>query len=120
MVAGFAAAYMSTIATQLNWGASYIVNHFYRRFLKPEASDLQLVRVSQVVTVLIRLVSAVVTFYVKSISGAWRLLIVTGAGTGGVLLLRWYWWRWGRRLSCPCCCRRWRVWIRMIHGSSRI
>jgi len=93
MVAGFAAAYMSTIATQLNWGASYIVNDFYRRFLKPEASDFQLVRVSQVVTVLITLVSAVVTFYMESISGAWKLLIVTGAGTGGVLLLRWYWWR---------------------------
>ena len=93
MVAGFAAAYMSTIATQLNWGASYIVNDFYRRFVKPAASDVQLVRVSQVVTVLITLVSAVVTFYMESISGAWKLLIVTGAGTGGVLLLRWYWWR---------------------------
>ena len=93
MVAGFAAAYMSTIATQLNWGASYIVNDFYRRFLKPEASDFRLIRVSQVVTVLITLVSAVVTFYMESISGAWKLLIVTGAGAGGVLLLRWYWWR---------------------------
>jgi solute:Na+ symporter, SSS family len=93
MVAGFAAAYMSTIATQLNWGASYIVNDFYRRFWKPEASEQQLVRVSQLVTVLLTVVSAVVTFYMDSISGAWKLLIVTGAGTGGVLLLRWYWWR---------------------------
>jgi SSS family solute:Na+ symporter len=93
MVAGFAAAYMSTIATQLNWGASYIVNDFYRRFVRPEATEAQLVRMSQLVTVLLTVVSAVVTFYMDSISGAWKLLIVTGAGTGGVLLLRWYWWR---------------------------
>ncbi|MCA3701369.1 MAG: Na+:solute symporter [Brevundimonas sp.] len=93
MVAGFAAAYMSTIATQLNWGASYIVNDFYRRFVRPEATEPQLVRVSQLITVLLTVVSAVVTFYMESISGAWKLLIVTGAGTGGVLLLRWYWWR---------------------------
>ena len=93
MVAGFAAAYMSTIATHLNWGASYIVNDFYRRFVRPEATEAQLVRMSQLVTVLLTVVSAVVTFYMESISGAWKLLIVTGAGTGGVLLLRWYWWR---------------------------
>ncbi len=93
MLAAFAAAYMSTIATQLNWGASYLVNDFYRRFLKPEASEAQLVRVSQLSTVLITLISAVVTFNMDSITGAWKLLIVTGAGTGLVLLLRWYWWR---------------------------
>jgi solute:Na+ symporter, SSS family len=93
MLAAFAAAYMSTIATQLNWGASYLVNDFYRRFLKPNASEAQLVRVSQLSTVLITLISAVVTFNMDSITGAWKLLIVTGAGTGLVLLLRWYWWR---------------------------
>ena len=93
MIAAFAAAYMSTIATQLNWGASYLVNDFYRRFLKPHASDRHYVVASQVATVLLTLVSAVVTFYMDSIAGAWKLLIVTGAGTGSVLLLRWYWWR---------------------------
>jgi Na+/proline symporter len=93
MVAAFAAAYMSTIATQLNWGASYLVNDFYRRFLKRDGSDAHYVRVSQVATVLLTIVSAVVTFYMGSIAAAWKLLIVTGAGTGGVLLLRWYWWR---------------------------
>ena len=93
MVAAFAAAYMSTIATQLNWGASYLVNDFYRRFLKPQASDRHYVRMSQVATVLLTFISAVITFYMDSIAGAWKLLIVTGAGTGGVLLLRWYWWR---------------------------
>ena len=93
MVAAFAAAYMSTIATQLNWGASYLVNDFYRRFLKPDADDKSLVKVSQWATILLTVISAVITFYMESIGGAWKLLIATGAGTGGVLLLRWYWWR---------------------------
>jgi len=93
MLAGFAAAYMSTIATQLNWGASYLVNDFYRRFWKPNETGEHYVWMSQVATVLITFISAGVTFYMDSISGAWKLLIVTGAGTGGVLLLRWYWWR---------------------------
>ena len=93
MIAAFAAAYMSTIATQLNWGASYLVNDFWRRFVKRDATDRYYVRASQVATVLLTLISAVVTFFMGSIGGAWKVLIVTGAGTGGVLLLRWYWWR---------------------------
>ena len=93
MVAAFAAAYMSTIATQLNWGASYLVNDFYRRFWKPDASPRHYVNASKVATVLLTIVSAVVTFYLDSIAGAWKMLLVTGAGTGSVLLLRWYWWR---------------------------
>ncbi|HYK16668.1 MAG TPA: sodium:solute symporter family protein [Bryobacteraceae bacterium] len=93
MIAAFAAAYMSTIATQLNWGASYLINDFYRRFWKKNKSDHHYVVVSQWATVLLTIVSAVVTFYMDSIAGAWKLLLVTGAGTGGVLLLRWYWWR---------------------------
>ena len=93
MVAAFAAAYMSTIATQLNWGASYLVNDFYRRFVRRNATARHYVLISQVATVFLTLVSAVVTSYLDSIAGAWKLLLVTGAGTGGVLLLRWYWWR---------------------------
>lgn len=93
MVAAFIAAYMSTIGTQLNWGASYIVNDFYRRFIKPSEPERHYVTVSQWATVLLTIVSAIVTFYLDSIAGAWKLLLVTGAGTGGVLLLRWYWWR---------------------------
>jgi Na+/proline symporter len=93
MLAAFAAAYMSTIATQLNWGASYVVNDFYRRFLKKQAAEKHYVTVSKWTTVLLTVVSAVVTFYLNSIAGAWKLLIVTGAGTGLVLLLRWFWWR---------------------------
>ena len=93
MIAAFAAAYMSTIATQLNWGASYLINDFWRRFVKREATDQYYVTASKVATVFLTLISAVVTFYMGSIGGAWKVLIVTGAGTGGVLLLRWYWWR---------------------------
>jgi SSS family solute:Na+ symporter len=93
MLAGFAAAYMSTIATNLNWGASYLVNDFYRRFIRPNATEAQLVRVSQAATILLTILSAIVTFNMDSITGAWKFLIVTGAGTGLVLLMRWYWWR---------------------------
>ena len=93
MLAAFAAAYMSTIATQLNWGASYVVNDFYRRFLRKSAPEWHYVAVSKWATVLLTVCSAVVTFYLHSIAGAWKLLIVTGAGTGLVLLLRWFWWR---------------------------
>ena len=93
MLAAFAAAYMSTIATQLNWGSSYVVNDFYRRFLRRAAPEWHYVLVSKWTTVLLTIASAVVTFYLNSIAGAWKLLIVTGAGTGLVLLLRWYWWR---------------------------
>ncbi|MBM3775243.1 MAG: Na+:solute symporter [Acidobacteria bacterium] len=93
MVAAFAAAFMSTIGTQLNWGASYLVNDFYRRFWRRRESERHYVRASQAATVALTILSAAVTFYMESIEGAWKLLIVTGAGTGTVLILRWYWWR---------------------------
>lgn len=93
MLAAFAAAYMSTIGTQLNWGASYVINDFYRRFVKRDANDKHYVIISQLVTVLLMIASVIVTFYMDSIGGAWKLLLVTGAGTGTVLLLRWFWWR---------------------------
>lgn len=93
MLAAFAAAYMSTIGTQLNWGASYVINDFYRRFVKRSESDRHYVVVSQVVTILLMIASVIITFYMESIGGAWKLLLVTGAGTGTVLLLRWFWWR---------------------------
>jgi Na+/proline symporter len=93
MFAGFLAAFMSTNSTQLNWGAAYLVNDFYKRFLKPDAGERHYVAASQVATVILTIVSAVITFYIDSVSGAWKLLMATGAGTGGVLLARWYWWR---------------------------
>ena len=93
MVAAFAAAFMSTIGTQLNWGASYLVNDFYRRFLRPGGTDKHYVAASQWATILLTVISAIVTYYMESIGGAWKMLLVTGAGTGTVLILRWFWWR---------------------------
>lgn len=93
MLAAFAAAYMSTIGTQLNWGASYVINDFYRRFIKRDGGEKHYVVISQLVTMLLMVASVIVTFYMESIGGAWKLLLVTGAGTGTVLLLRWFWWR---------------------------
>jgi len=93
MLAAFAAAYMSTIGTQLNWGASYVVNDCYRRFIRKGHAEREYVIVSQAVTILLMLASIWVTLHLASIEQAWKLLIVTGAGTGTVLLLRWFWWR---------------------------
>jgi Na+/proline symporter len=93
MIAAFAAAYMSTIGTQLNWGASYLVNDFYKRFMVKDRDDKHYVRISQLATVLIMVVSAIVTYYQESVAGAWKLLIALGAGTGSVFILRWFWWR---------------------------
>src|SRR3954462_6012408 len=93
MLAAFAAAYMSTIGTQLNWGASYVINDWYRRFIKRDATERHYIVASQLVTVLLTGVSIYVTLHLETIGGAWKLLLVTGAGTGSVLLLRWYWWR---------------------------
>ena len=93
VLAGFAAAYMSTISTQLNWGASYLVNDLYARFVRPDGGDRELVRVARLATVLLMVASLVVTLFLTSIEGAWRFLLAIGAGTGLVLILRWYWWR---------------------------
>src|SRR5256712_10741292 len=84
---------MPSIPTQRNWGGSELGTDCYRRFLRRDATERHYVRASQVATVIVTVVSAIATFYMGSIAGAWKLLIVTGAGTGTVLLLRWYWWR---------------------------
>jgi Na+/proline symporter len=93
MLAGFAAAYMSTVATHLNWGASYLVNDFYKRFLNRRATEAHYVAVSRAATVLLFFASMAVTSQLTSIEKAWELLLALGAGTGLVLILRWYWWR---------------------------
>lgn len=93
MIAAFAAAYMSTIGTQLNWGASYLVNDFYRRFLVRGRGEKHYVTISQLTTMLLMFLSAVVTFFMGSIADAWKFIIALGAGTGLVYLLRWFWWR---------------------------
>jgi len=93
MIAAFAAAYMSTIGTQLNWGASYLVNDVYRRFMSKNKEEKHYVSVAQIMTIMLMLLSAVVTYFMGSIEGAWKLLIALGAGTGLVYILRWFWWR---------------------------
>lgn len=93
VVAGFMAAFMSTFATQLNWGASYLMADFYRRFLKKDGSDAHYVNISRLATVLLVIVSAYVSAQLASIRSGWEFVLEVGAGTGGVYLLRWYWWR---------------------------
>ncbi len=93
MMAGFAAAYMSTVGTQLNWGASYLVNDFYRRFLNKTAPDKHYVTVSRWATVILFLLSVIVTSQIDTVGAMWTLLLALGSGTGLVLILRWYWWR---------------------------
>src|SRR5208337_3160216 len=87
------AAFMSTIATQLNWGASYLVADFYRRFLSKNASERHYVVVSRLCTVLLVIVSAWVSVELGSIASGWQVVLQIGAGTGAVYILRWYWWR---------------------------
>ena len=93
MMAGFAAAYMSTVGTQLNWGASYLVNDFYKRFVNKTATEKHYVFVSRWATVGLFLGSVLVTMNLQTVEGAWKFLLALGSGTGLVLILRWYWWR---------------------------
>ena len=93
LLAGFMAAFMSTIATQLNWGSSYLVQDFYRRFLKRDGTEPHYVNVSRLATVFLVLCAAAVAWQLKSVSEGWKIVLELGAGTGGVYLLRWYWWR---------------------------
>jgi Na+/proline symporter len=93
IVAGFLAAFMSTIATQLNWGTSYIVEDFYRRFLVRHASERHYVHISQIVTVLLVVLTGYVSAQLASIRSGWQVVLQVGAGTGSVYMLRWYWWR---------------------------
>ena len=93
MIASFFAAFMSTIDTQLNWGASYIVNDFYKRFIKRNAKSSHYVLVSRITVVLIMVLGGFTAYWMESIKGAWELLLAIGAGTGLVYILRWYWWR---------------------------
>src|SRR3970040_611450 len=93
MLAAFLAAYMSTISSHLNWGASYLVNDLYRRFIRPQASEGHHLRASQVATFLLMLLAAAVSYSLVTVRGAWQLVLMISAGTGGVYILRWYWWR---------------------------
>ncbi|MFM1870771.1 MAG: Sodium/glucose cotransporter [Planctomycetota bacterium] len=93
----FAAAFMSTISTQMNWGASYLVNDLYKRFVAPQADDRQLLRVSRIASGIVLLLGGVVAWFMLanglSVDDAWKFLAALGAGVGTVFLLRWFWWR---------------------------
>ncbi|MFH1525107.1 MAG: sodium:solute symporter family protein [Bacteroidota bacterium] len=94
LIAVFLAAYMSTISSQLNWGTSYLINDFYRRFIKRSADERHYVLVSRIMIILLMIVSLLITRYLlNTISGAWEFIINASAGIGAVLILRWFWWR---------------------------
>jgi Na+/proline symporter len=89
----FLGAYMSTISTQLNWGASYLTNDLYKRNFGKEETQKQLVNKGKLFTVVIMIVAVITTTFIETIDGAARFLIGSSAGLGAVLILRWYWWR---------------------------
>ena len=95
MLVTFFAAFMSTISTQMNWGASYLVRDVYQRFLNPAASEAQLTVASRWISILVLVAGGIATFIMKDIDigEVWKILLALGAGTGAVYMLRWYWWR---------------------------
>ncbi len=93
VLASLIAAVMSTLSTHLNWGSSYVVNDFYLRFVKPDASDKQLVAVGRISTVVLMVLSAVLALALSSALDAFNILLQIGAGTGLIFILRWFWWR---------------------------
>ncbi|MFP4555592.1 MAG: sodium:solute symporter family protein [Bacteroidales bacterium] len=93
LMAAFLAAYMSTMASQMVWGTSYIVNDFVRPFIKPNATEKYYVKVSRITTFVLMLFSLIVTTQFSKISDAWRFILACSGGIGLVLILRWFWWR---------------------------
>jgi SSS family solute:Na+ symporter len=93
VVASLIAAFMSTIATHLNWGASYVVNDFYKRFINPEAAEKKLVFVGRVTTFILMFLACLVALVLSNALQAFHILLQIGAGTGLLFILRWFWWR---------------------------
>lgn len=93
VLASLIAAVMSTLSTHLNWGSSYVVNDFYMRFIKPEATDKELVAVGRISTVGLMVLSAFLALALSSALDAFNVLLQIGAGTGLIFILRWFWWR---------------------------
>jgi len=93
VLASLIAAVMSTLSTHLNWGSSYVVNDFYLRFLKPNATDKELVMVGRVSTVLLMVFAAILALALSNALEAFNILLQIGAGTGLIFILRWFWWR---------------------------
>lgn len=93
VVASLIAAYMSTISTHLNWGSSYVVNDFYKRFLNPGATEKQMVLVGRISTALLMVAACALAPFLASAKRAFDLMLQIGAGTGLLFILRWFWWR---------------------------
>jgi uncharacterized sodium:solute symporter family permease YidK len=93
VLASLSAAYMSTISTHLNWGASYVVNDFYAQQIKPSASEKELVNVGRLTTVLLMIVSASIALLLTNALQLFDIILMFGAGTGLIFILRWFWWR---------------------------
>ena len=93
VLASLIAAVMSTLSTHLNWGSSYVVNDFYLRFLKPQATDKELVLVGRISTVLLMVLAAFLALALSNALEAFNILLQIGAGTGAIFILRWFWWR---------------------------
>ena len=93
VAASLIAAFMSTMSTQLNLGASYLVNDFYQRFIKPDASEKHLVNVGRLFTVISIILGGGLGLFLTSAGQVFTLLLMIGAGTGMIYILRWFWWR---------------------------
>ncbi len=93
VVASLAAAYMSTMSTHLNWGSSYVVHDFWRRFVDPDASERRLVLVGRTTTVVLMVLAAILALWLRNALQAFQILLQVGAGTGLLFILRWFWWR---------------------------
>ena len=93
VIASLAAAFMSTISTHLNWGSSYVVNDFYKRFIDPDAPEKTLVWIGRISTVLLMSMAALFALALENALQAFNILLSIGAGTGLIFILRWYWWR---------------------------
>ena len=93
VVASLIAAYMSTISSHLNWGSSYVVNDWYKRFYKPSATEKELVNVGRISTLILMVCSAFLALALENALGAFNILLQIGAGTGLIFILRWFWWR---------------------------
>jgi Na+/proline symporter len=93
VMASLIAAFMSTISTHLNWGASYVVSDFYTRFINKEASDKKQVWVGQLTTVGLMILAGLLSYKIDSAKDGFDLIILAGAGTGSVFIMRWFWYR---------------------------
>ncbi|NET24487.1 sodium:solute symporter family protein [Okeania sp. SIO1I7] len=93
VVASLVAAFMSTVSTSINWGASFITNDLYRRFIKPDATQPQLVLVGRLSSLLVTVLGAIAAFLATDVATVFRLVIAIGTGSGLVLILRWFWCR---------------------------